>query len=169
MTNLEGLPSYFWLTSSRLRKPVGDDVPYTTQALRHDLLRLENAWEDSQATRERDAIYGYLSAVFDLVAWWAAENRALDRAQTALRLWHINPFDHEEPFAAVIRCTADPKKVDKRTRSKWCRVLRYAISRKPDDEPLDRFVKRRGGINRCAERFSCTRARKNISILAARE
>jgi hypothetical protein len=27
---------------------------------------------------------------------------------------------------AVIRCTADPAKVDKRTRSKWSRVLRYA-------------------------------------------
>jgi hypothetical protein len=28
-------------------------------------------------------------------------------------------FDQEEPFAAIIRCTADPAKVDKRTRSKW--------------------------------------------------
>ena len=36
-----------------------------------------------------------------------AEKRALERAQKALRLRHINPFDHEEPFAAVIRCTAD--------------------------------------------------------------
>jgi hypothetical protein len=66
-----------------------------------------------------------------LVAWWMAENRALERAQKALRLRHINPFDHEEPFAAVIRCTADPSKVDKRTRSKWSRASRYAISHKP--------------------------------------
>jgi hypothetical protein len=33
----------FWLTSSRLRKPLQDDVPYTTQALRQDLLRVRNA------------------------------------------------------------------------------------------------------------------------------
>ena len=33
MTNFEGMPSYFWLTSSRLKEPVQDDVPYTTQAL----------------------------------------------------------------------------------------------------------------------------------------
>jgi hypothetical protein len=68
MSYLEGLPSYFWLVSSRLKKPVHDDVPYTTQALREDLLRVQNAWDESQARRERDAIYTYLSAVFDLVA-----------------------------------------------------------------------------------------------------
>ncbi len=165
MTNLEGMPSYFWLVSSRLKKPVQDDVPYTTDALRQDLLRLCTAWQESQASRERDAIYTYLTVVFDLVAWWMAENRALERAQKALRLRHINPFDHEEPFAAVIRCTADPAKVDKRTRSKWSRALRYAISSKPIDEPLDSFVKRRGGINRCAGRLSCTPGRLRSSRL----
>ena len=95
------------------------------------------------------------------MSWWrvfyCAEPHGVKLIQVTLRLWHINPFDHEEPCAAVIRCTADPKKVDKRTRSKWSRVLRYAISRKPDDEPLDRFVKRKGGINRCAERFRAYR------------
>jgi hypothetical protein len=153
MTNLEGLPSYFWLTSSRLKPPVRDDVPYTTRALRQDLLRLRNAWEESQASRERDAIYSYLTAVFDLVAWWAAEKRALERAHKALRLRHINPFENEEPFAVVIRCTADREKVDKRTRSKWSRALRYALVQKTPSESLVQFIKRKGGINRCAERF----------------
>ena len=112
MTNLEGMPSYFWLASSRLKEPVQDHVPYTTQALRQDLLRVRNAWEECQASRERDANYSYLTAVFDLVAWWAAENRALERAHKALRLQRICPFDGEEPFAAIIRCTADPSKVE---------------------------------------------------------
>ena len=153
MTNLEGLPSYFWLTSSRLKPAVRDDVPYTTQALRQDLLRLRNAWEESQASRERDAIYGYLTAVFNLVAWWTAEKRALERAHKALRLRHINPFENEESFAVVIRCTADREKVDKRTRSKWSRALRYALVQKTPSESLVQFIKRKGGINRCAERF----------------
>jgi hypothetical protein len=76
MTNFEKMHSYFWLASSRLREPVQDDMPYTTQALRQDLLRVRNAWEECQASRERDAIYGYLTAVFNLVAWWTTENRA---------------------------------------------------------------------------------------------
>src|ERR1700724_3400763 len=153
MTYLEGLPSYFWLVSSRLKKPIHDDVPYTTQALREDLLRVQNAWDESQARRERDAIYTYLTAVFELVAWWTAEKRALERAQKALRLRHINPFDHEDPFAAVIRCTADREKVDKRTRSKWSRALRYALQYKSHSERLDKFMKRTGGINKCAARL----------------
>ena len=153
MTNFEGMHSYFWLASSRLTEPVQDDMPYTTQALKQDLLRVRNAWEECQASRKRDAIYLYLTAVFDLVAWWTAEHRALERAHKALRLHRMCPFDDEEPFAAIIRCTTDPTKVDKRTRSKWSRVLRYTLANKPPSEPLDQFVKRKGGINKCAGRF----------------
>jgi hypothetical protein len=100
------------------------------------------------------AIYGYLTAIFDLVAWWTAENRALQRARQALRVRNILQSDHDEPFAAIIRCTSDLIKVDKRTRSKWSRVLRYALANKPTSEPLDRFIKRNGGINECAARFT---------------
>ena len=92
----------------------------------------------------RDAIYGYLTAVFNLVSWWTAEDRALERAHKALRLQRICPFDDEEPFAAVIRCTADPAKVDKRTRSKWSRVLRYALRYKSHSEPLDAIHQAQG-------------------------
>jgi hypothetical protein len=154
MTDLAGMPSYFWLTSPRLKQPVQDDVPYTSQALREDLRRVRNAWDECQAKRDRDAIYSYLTAVFDLVGWWAAEGAATERAQKALRLRYLVPSDHDEPFAAIIRCTSDPAKADKRTRSKWSRVLRYAIEYKPSSEPLDLFVKRKGGINACAGRFT---------------
>jgi hypothetical protein len=167
MTSLEESPSYFWLMSSQLKPLVRDDVPYSTQALRQDLLRVRNAWEECQASRERDAIYGYLTAIFNLVAWWTAENRALDRAHKALRLQNIKPSDHDEPFAAIVRCTADPAKVDKRTRSKWSRVLRYALSCKSNSEPLDQFIKRKGGINRCAERFRAHRRGRPSRLLSS--
>jgi hypothetical protein len=159
MTDLAGMPSYFWLTSSRLRKPLQDDVPYTTQALKQDLTRVRNAWDECQASRERDAIYTYLTAVFELVAWWAAEHCAIERAHKALRLRHIVPFDQEEPFAAIIRCTADPAKVDKRTRSKWARALGFATYRSPS-EPLDKFMKRKKRINECAARLRRRLAQK---------
>src|SRR6266496_6425136 len=130
MTDLAGMHSYFWLTSSRLRKPLQDDVPYTTQALQQDLLRVQSAWDECQSHRERDAIYTYLTAVFDLVAWWAAEGRAVSRARWALQLQGLDLPITDEPFAAVILCTADRQKVDKRTRSKWSRVLRYSAEYK---------------------------------------
>jgi hypothetical protein len=167
MTNFEGMHSYFWLPSSRLKTPVQEDVPYTSQALRQDLLRLRNAWEECQASRDRDAIYSYLTGVFSLVAWWTAENRAVERTRKALRLRNIRIPDHIEPFAAIIQCTADPAKVDKRARSKWSRALRYALVQKTPSESLVQFIKRKGGINDCAERFSCTSGRIRPSQLLA--
>ena len=136
MTDLAGMPSYFGLTSSRLREPIRDEVPYTTQALMQALLRVRLAWEGCQSCRDRNAIYGYLTAVFDLVMWWAAENRAISRARWTLRLQGADLPTNDEPFAAVIFCTSDPCKVDKRTLSKWSRVLRYAAEYKTNAEPL---------------------------------
>jgi hypothetical protein len=151
MTNLEGM---FWLVSPRMKTSVRRDIPYTDEALKQGLIRVRNAWDECQASRERDAIYTYLTAVFELVAWWMAEGRAVERAQKALRLRRIIPTDHDEPFAAIIRCTADPVKVDKRTRSKWSRALRWALEQKIPSEPLARFIKRKGGINECAAKFA---------------
>jgi hypothetical protein len=148
------MPSYFWLTSSRLREPVQDNVPYTTQALRQDLLRVRSAWEECQASRDRNAIYDYLTAVFDLVMWWKAEHHAVGRTHRALWLQGADSPTPNEPFAAVILCTADRQKVDKRTRSKWSRVLRYSAEYKSHSESLAAFIRRKGGINECAERFA---------------
>jgi hypothetical protein len=122
--------------------------------MRQDLERLRGAWEDVQSSRDRNAIYGYLNAVYSLVAWWAAEGRDLDRARRALRLQRLKVSDREDPFATIIRCTADPAKADKRTSSKWSRVMRYVAVYKPDFEPLDQFIMRKGGINECAARFT---------------
>jgi hypothetical protein len=123
-------------------------------ALHQDLERLRGVWDDSQASRDRNAIYAYLTAVYDLVAWWTAEGRDLERARRALRSQRLEISEREDPFAAIIRGTADPAKADKRTRSKWSRVMRYASAYKPDSEPLDHFIRRKGGINACAARFS---------------
>jgi hypothetical protein len=68
------------------RPPPKEAIPYSSAALRQDLQRVRGAWEDCQATRDRNAIYGYLTAVYALVAWWTAEGREIDRARRALRL-----------------------------------------------------------------------------------
>jgi hypothetical protein len=127
----------------------------SSAALRQGLERLRGAWVDCQASRDRNAIYGYLTAVYGLVAWWTAEGRENDRARRALRLQRLAVSDREDPFAAIIRRTADPMKADKRTRSKWSRVMRYASGYKPESEPLDQFIQRKGGINACAARSRC--------------
>ena len=151
--NLRGMhPSSCF--AARLNRSAKDPVPYSKEALRQDLARVRLAWKECQASRDRNAIYGYLSAVFELVVWWMAENRAVSRARWALRLQGADLPTTDEPFAMVILCTADRAKVDKRTRSKWSRTLRYAMEYKTNAEPLAAFVRRKGGINKCAARFA---------------
>jgi hypothetical protein len=131
-----------------------DAVPYSAEAMRQDLARVRTAWEECQSSRQRDAIHDYLTAVYALVTWWAAEGQDRVRGQHAVRLSGLCVVAREYPFAAVIRCAADPAKADKRTRSKWSRVMRYAVVYKLDSEPLEQFVKRKGGINASVARFS---------------
>jgi hypothetical protein len=95
------------------------------------------------------------AAVFELVTWWKDEQKATEYARRALSVQGRQPVPEiAEPFAAVIFCTADPEKVDYRMRSKWSRVLRYAALYKDLDEPLRDFIKRKGGINKCATRYT---------------
>ncbi len=129
-------------------------IPFSTEALLSNLLRLQNEWEAVQANRNRDAIFQYLTAVFEIVMVWATEGKAVNRAHRALHLRGRKSVREPELFAAVILCTADRDKVDDRTRSKWSRVLRYAAEYKDLDESLRNFIKRRGGINACAARFA---------------
>jgi len=130
-------------------------IDLSIEALKANLQRLQREWDTYQSTRDRDAIYGYLTAVFELVTVWAHEGTAVDFARWALWLrGHRSAVVSPEPFAAVIFCTADRQKVDYRTRSKWSRVLRYAAEYKDLDEPLATYIKRKGGINKCAGRFA---------------
>ena len=129
-------------------------IPFSTEALLANLLRLQNEWEAVQASRNRDAIYQYLAEVFETVMVWAKEGKAVARAYRALHVRGHKSVREPEPFAAVILCTADPEKADHRTRSKWSRALRYAAEYKDLDEPLGDFIKRKGGINECAEQFA---------------
>jgi hypothetical protein len=69
-------------------------IPYSPAALRHDLERLRGIWEDCQARRDRNAIYGYLNAVYDLVAWY----RKLSSMTTRLTLPAHHPVLHVPGF-----------------------------------------------------------------------
>jgi hypothetical protein len=68
----------------RGREP--NTISFSTEALLANLLRLKNEWEAVQASRNRDAIYQYLSAVFETIVCWAKEGKAVNRAQRALHL-----------------------------------------------------------------------------------
>jgi hypothetical protein len=118
------------------------------------LADVKKHWVDFQSSRNRDAIYSYLHIVFMQVDYWAQNPSEKGEALRAAKQQNPNLALPEDPFAAVIACTADPKKVDDKTRSKWSRVLRYAAKYKPEKELLRDFLQRKGGINKCAGRYA---------------
>jgi hypothetical protein len=154
--------------SPRFKRRMKDRIPYSAAALREDLRRIRISWGEFQEVRDRNAVYGYLDAVFQLVLWWAAEGRAVKRARWAAQLCGVDLSIADEQFAAIILCTSDPAKVDKRTRSKWSRVLRYVEADKAYSEPLAEFVQRKGGLNACAARFGRNPGRRSENRGAGR-
>jgi hypothetical protein len=129
-------------------------IPYSSDALRWDIFRVRDAWRESQRQHDRFSIFGYLAAVYDLVAVWKEENQAIERTTRALRLKRRAYGNTIEPFAAVINCTTSRKIVDGKARSKWAHALMFPAKYKPPDEPLDEFIQRHGGINSCVAELS---------------
>jgi hypothetical protein len=118
--------------------------------------RLENvvhAWDEFQANRARDAVYGYLEAVFAIVAHYKVRRRTRKLVRRASKFADF-PFDKKaDPFSAVIRCTTD-ENADSKTISKWARALRYVARYKVPPTQLRMFMKQAGGVNACADRYA---------------
>ena len=142
--------------------------PNPVSSIETELARVRSAWARYRATNSRDAVYGYLTAVFRVVTRWRRLNCAVKNSRTALRLQAGAAQMKPEPFGIVIFCTADPEIVDAKTRSKWSRVLRYAARAKPASQRLTDFVKSNGGINECARKFARTaRSASNTTSITA--
>jgi hypothetical protein len=131
--------------------------------LRRRLEKIRDAWDDFQATRARDAVYGYLDAVFAIVYHYRTRRRTKKLLRHAFKFANL-PFDkNADPFTAVIRCTCNGQ-ADNKTISKWARALRYAGLRRapaerqgprPRRTPAPRFV--------CQARFLAGRGRADWS------
>jgi hypothetical protein len=127
------------------------DVEYSQASLRQDMSRLSTAWQKCQTIRQRDGIYEFLQATYDVLNVWFVEGQAEHRARVALRDVDYRAMPRDDPYAIILRCVTN---ADRRTRSKWSRILRYIHRYKADDESLAAFVRRKGGINECAARYA---------------
>jgi hypothetical protein len=121
--------------------------------LRQRLEKVGDAWNDFQTTRTRDAVYKYLSIVFETVMHYKVRRRMKKLMRQAFEFADI-PFDENaDPFTAVIRCTSADG-ADSKTISKWARALRYAAHCKVPRTRLKTFMKQVGGVNACADRYT---------------
>jgi len=144
-----------------LRRPHRQAKSKTTKArLRRWLESISNAWDDFQASRARDAVYGYLEAVFAIVEHYKVRRRTKRLLRRAFKFANL-PFDkNADPFAAIIRCTCGDA-ADSKVISKWARALRYVAQRKERGTPLKGFMTEAGGVNACAARYAKLKRRWN--------
>jgi Holliday junction resolvase-like predicted endonuclease len=133
----------------------------TTDKVRRQLLRLRKAWSACQRDRNRDAIYKYLGDVYEVVARWRDQGQVASRVRR-VRMLLQNTTADLDPYALLIVATSDAKTVDRKIRSKWCRVLRLAERYKPGTVSLKAFIKGRGGINACAAQYARRGRNKNL-------
>ncbi len=130
-------------------------VSLSSSVVEYELITARVAWKEFQSNRKRDAVYDYLGTVYATVQRWKKEHRAKAKSHRAINATgRCSLIRSHEPFATVIFCTSDPRKVDAKTSSKWSRALRYAERFKPDTQSLAQFIKSRGGIKECAARSS---------------
>ena len=120
--------------------------------------------------RARDAVYGYLEAVFAIVMHYKVRRRTKKLLRHAFKFAGL-PFDkNADPFTAVIRCTCDDD-ADSKTISKWARALRYVARCKERRTRLKTFMKEAGGVNACADGYAkqCARMRSGGSRVSAQD
>ena len=128
--------------------------------LRRRLEKVCNAWGEFQASRARDAVYGYLEAVFAIVDHYRTRRRTKRLLQCAAEFADLPLDKNADPYTAIIRCTCGGAADDK-TISKWVRALRYVARCKKPGTRLKAFMKDAGGVNACATRYADLKRRRN--------
>jgi hypothetical protein len=122
----------------------------SSAVLKVELEQLRVIWQQVQRTRQRNAVYDFLEAVYDVVSRFNRAGRGRKLLEKLHRLDRKLKRIHE-PYSAVIHFATNHA-VDSRTRSKWSRLLRFAEQAKKRTEMLDEFIRQSGGINECAAR-----------------
>jgi hypothetical protein len=140
--------------TGRIRRSHQEPGGKTPKArLRRRLEKVRDAWDDFQVSRTRDAVYGFLGAVFEMVMHYKVRRRTTRLRRHAFKFAEL-PFDkNADPFSAIIRCTSDDN-ADSKTISKWARALRYVARRKEPAARLRTFMKEAGGVNACADNYA---------------
>jgi hypothetical protein len=128
-------------------------LPLKRSRLSSELETLRAVSKRTFSSGNRMAVHRFLGAIFNQVSVWEAEDRLEEGLYRLLdSLKAPVPLRIGEAFSVAIYCIAPH--VDKKSRSKWARALRYAAANKPDDESIKKFIKRKGGINACASRYA---------------
>ena len=113
--------------------------------------KAKEAWakyqEDSKYNK--NAVYGYLQVVFDLVQQWKKKKLADEYSLKALKQHDFPIKMKANPNARVIYCSS--VNLDPKIRSKWANIMQWVADNNKKARSFTEFVTNNGGFNRCAD------------------
>jgi hypothetical protein len=145
------LPRTTLVPRARSVRNVKSDIP--EDRLGRRLLKICGAWNNFRKSRDRDAVYSYLTEIYRTVEHYRVRRRTDRLLRHAFEFADLPFNDNINPYTALIRCTSGGG-ADKKTISKWSRALRYASHCKVPRKQLKAFIKELGGVNACADRYA---------------
>jgi hypothetical protein len=120
--------------------------------------KARKAWDEYQANVEfsRDAVYGYLKVVFDLVQQWDKKKLADEYSLKALKQdeWGNGIRMKADPYARVIYCSS---KAEPKIRSKWAIIMQWVADNNRRGRSFTEFVTNIGGLNECVKLAAAAR------------
>jgi hypothetical protein len=112
--------------------------------------KARKAWDEylENSKYNKNAVYGYLQVVFDLVQQWKKKGMADEYSLKALKQHEWTIQMKADPYARVICCSSDaePKK-----RSKWAIIMQWVAEYNRRGRLFTEFVTKNGGLNKCVE------------------
>lgn len=140
------------------KRKAANTVMWRAKEYREDALaskaldELETEFEQYQSTRDRYAVYGYLTAVYRFAFDFET---SLDCKRVAKRMAERKEHlvrRNQDRFGLLILATSTTM-INEKTRWKWRHCLTYAISQDVEPNKLKKFIANLGGINKCAAKW----------------
>ena len=122
------------------------------------ITKAKEAWakyqEDSKYNK--NAVYGYLQVVFDLVQQWDKKKLADEYSLKALKQdeWRNGIRMKADPYARVIYCSS---KAEPKIRSKWAIIMQWVADNNRRGRSFTEFVTNIGGLNECVKLAAAAR------------
>ena len=112
--------------------------------------KAKEAWAKYQENSKynKNAVYGYLQVVFDLVQQWKRKGMADEYSLKALKQDEFPSRMKADPYARVIYCSSDD---EPKMRSKWANIMQWVAENNKKARSFTEFVTKNGGLNKCAE------------------
>jgi hypothetical protein len=128
-------------------RPTGDPVAT-------GVARAARAWRSYLPNRDfdRDSVYGYLNAVYEVIQEWRRQGKAKEYSLAALKRADFPIRMKPDPYARLIFCTST--KDDAKKRWKWAKVMRWVATHNKKGRSFMVFVKKNGGLNKCTQNAS---------------